>query len=225
MTPRLNRQGHLRWYFRLFRAVGRPLARTILRALYRISIIGLENIPLVGAYLVAPNHISLAEPPLIVSFWPRPLEVVGAVEVLDRPVQGQIMRLYGAIPVIRGAVDRTMLAELMRRLKAGLPALMFPEGGRSHTPGLRQGQQGVAYVALKADVPVVPVALTGTHRGPEEWVRFKRPRVEIAIGDALRLQSAPSSGPARKAFLQIQTERIMQAIAKLLPEGYRGLYE
>lgn len=134
------------------------------------------------------------------------------------------MRLYGGIPVSRGEVDRAMLSELMRRLKAGLPALLFPEGGRSHLPGLRQGQLGVAYAASKANVPVIPVGLTGTHHGKEDWLQFRRPRVEITIGQAINLPPAPEGGPERRAFLKTQTERIMRAIAQLLPENYRGIY-
>lgn len=220
----MNARGQLRWYVRLFRAVGRPVARIILRMLYRISLQGVENIPVHGAYLVAANHISLAEPPIIAAFWPRPLEAVGADDVLHRPIQGQLMRLYGAIPVRRGEVDRAMLTDLVRRLRAGLPALLFPEGGRSHEPGLRQGFIGVAYAALKANVPVVPVGLTGTHRGPEEWLKLKRPKVEISIGKALQLPSPPKSAAERREFLRQQTDRIMRALAQLLPDNYRGLY-
>jgi 1-acyl-sn-glycerol-3-phosphate acyltransferase len=135
------------------------------------------------------------------------------------------MRLYGAIPVLRGEVDRAMLKDLLRRLKAGLPALLFPEGGRSHTPGLRKGYIGVAYAALKARVPVIPVGLTGTHRGPDEWLKLRRPLVEISIGKAIHLPSAPSSGAERREFLRHQTNRIMEALANLLPENYRGIYK
>jgi 1-acyl-sn-glycerol-3-phosphate acyltransferase len=220
----MNERGRLHWYIRFFRSLGRPLARAILRILYHISIFGTENVPRIGAYLVAPNHISLFEPPLIAAFWPKPLEAVGAKEVLLRPIQGQLMRLYGGIPVSRGEVDRAMLSELMRRLKAGLPALLFPEGGRSHLPGLRQGQLGVAYAASKANVPVIPVGLTGTHHGNEDWLQFRRPRVEITIGQAINLPPAPEGGPERRAFLKTQTERIMRALAQLLPENYRGIY-
>lgn len=220
----MNERGQLRWYVRFFRAIGRPMARVILRALYRVSLIGVENVPSEGAYLVAANHISLAEPPLIAAFWPQPLEIVGAVDVLQRPVQGQLMRLYGTIPVNRGEVDRAMLTDLLRRLKAGLPALLFPEGGRSHKPGLQQGFIGVAYAALKARVPIIPVGLTGTHRGPDEWVKLRRPPVEISIGKALYLPSAPSSAKERKEFLRQQTDRIMRALAGILPAEYRGIY-
>ncbi len=192
--------------------------------LARVELHGLEKVPKSGGYLVAANHITLYEPPLILSFWPSELEVVGAVEVLGRPFQGQLMRLYGAIPVHRGSADRRLLKAMVALLRAKRPVLIFPEGGRSHAPGMRRAWNGVAYVAGKAEVPVVPVGVTGTECLTEAMRRGRRARITMTVGDAIHLPPVPWEKPERKAALEANTERVMQAIAALLPPVYHGAY-
>ncbi len=216
--------GPTRWV-RTFRALARPTIRLLFRLLSHIELRGLERIPRSGAYLVAANHISLYEPPLILSFWPCALEVVGAVEVLDRPLQGQLMRMYGAIPVHRGSADRRLLKAMVSLLRAGRAVLIFPEGGRSHSPGMRRAWNGVAYVAGKAEVPVVPVGVTGTEHLTEAMRRGRRARLTMTVGETIHLPRVPWGRPERKAALQANTERVMRAIAALLPPGYRGVYD
>jgi 1-acyl-sn-glycerol-3-phosphate acyltransferase len=208
---------------RFFRWFARPVFRLAFRLLANVRMEGRFHIPASGPYLVAGNHLSLYEPPLLLAFWPETLEVIGAADVLDRPGQGTLMRCYGALPVRRGEPDRAMLKAAIRRLKAGRSLLIFPEGGRSHRPGLRQAWAGVAYIAEKAKVPVLPVAVTGTEillgKG-----RRGRPTLQITVGEALNLAQLPPPGLDRKRQLAQNTEEIMQAIAGLLPEVYRGVY-
>ena len=70
------------------------------------------------------------------------LEIIGAIDVFDKPFQGQLLRAYGVIPVHRGDYDRPLLTQLVRILEAGYPILISPEGSRSHIPGLKLGQAG-----------------------------------------------------------------------------------
>lgn len=215
----------LPWYVRFFRVIAPPFFRALFHILTRVELEGLENVPSKGGYLVASNHISIFEPPLVAVFWPRPLEIVGAVDVLDRPVQGQIMKLYGTLEVHRGEADRSLLMAVIERLKMGLPVLIFPEGGRTHSPGLREGWTGSAYVAAKADVPVVPVGITGTESVVDKLKRMKRTRLTMRVGQPLRLPPVPFRSAARKEALRANTDKIMQAIAALLPPSHRGVYD
>jgi 1-acyl-sn-glycerol-3-phosphate acyltransferase len=222
-VPAVLRRDHPLLPERLFRWFARPTFRLAFRLLSDVRLEGRACIPCAGPYLVAGNHLSLYEPPLLLAFWPEALEVIGAADVLERPGQGTLMRWYGALPVRRQEADRAMLKAAIRRLKAGRSLLIFPEGGRSPPPGLRQAWAGVAYIAEKASVPVLPVAVTGTEVLLGSG-RHGRPTLCITIGEALRFGRLPPVGTDRKRQLQQNTERIMQAIAGLLPEAYRGIY-
>jgi 1-acyl-sn-glycerol-3-phosphate acyltransferase len=192
--------------------------------LSRVQITGVENIPAEGAYIIAVNHVSIFEPPLITAFWPRSIEVAGAVEILDRPIQSQIMRLYGTIPVHRERFDRQLLITLVDRLEAGRPVLIFPEGTRSRKPGLQQASTGVAYIAAKARVNVLPVGVAGTDILAAEIRKFRRTQLVMSVGKMIELPEIPWRSAERKEILRLQTERIMHAIADLLPSAYHGLY-
>ena len=214
----------LPWYSRVFRPVSRAFFRNLFRLLSRVQITGVENIPAEGAYIIAVNHVSIFEPPLITAFWPRSIEVAGAVEILDRPIQSQIMRLYGTIPVHRERFDRQLLITLVDRLEAGRPVLIFPEGTRSRKPGLQQASTGVAYIAAKARVNVLPVGVAGTDILAAEIRKFRRTQLVMSVGKMIELPEIPWRSAERKEILHLQTERIMHAIADLLPSAYHGLY-
>ena len=90
----------------LARRILRPIFRSIFYVLSRVRITGLENVPTSGAYLIAFNHVSIVDPPLVTAFWPVAPEVMGAVEVWGRPGQSLLARWYGGIPVHRDQYDR-----------------------------------------------------------------------------------------------------------------------
>jgi 1-acyl-sn-glycerol-3-phosphate acyltransferase len=110
-------------------------------------------------------------------------------------------------------------------LRSGRPLLIAPEGGRSHTPGLKRGLPGVAYVVDKAKVPVVPVGVIGsTEDFFQRASRGQRPTIEMNIGKAFHLPDVVGRGDERKEALQRNTDQIMIEIAKLLPAEYQGIY-
>jgi 1-acyl-sn-glycerol-3-phosphate acyltransferase len=96
-------------HIRLMRPGIRSAFRGLFHLLGKITINGLDHIPNEGAYLIAYNHISLYDPPFVVSFWPCAPEVVGAAEVWERRGQGTLLRMYGVIPVHRGDYDRSLI--------------------------------------------------------------------------------------------------------------------
>ncbi len=209
--------------------ISRPILKAVFRLLYRtlgrVTIIGKENIPHGRPCVVAMNHVSIFDPPLAGSFWPGPLEIIGAIDVFEKPYQGQLLRAYGVLPVHRGDYDRPLLTRMVSMLKAGYPLLISPEGSRSHVPGLMRAKPGVAYLIEKTGVPAVPVALVGTTE--DFWQRAKsgqRPPLEIRIGKPIQLPAITAKGTDRHEARQNNADLVMRHIAGLLPVNYRGVY-
>jgi 1-acyl-sn-glycerol-3-phosphate acyltransferase len=203
----------------------RPLFRGLFHILSSVLITGKNNIPKKGPYLVACNHISLFEPPFILAFWPEALEAAGAVEIWERPGQNVLARLYGGIPVHRGEYDRGLVEKLTSVLKSGYPLLIAPEGGRTHTIGMRRGNPGAAYIIDQTHVPVVPVGIQGTTDDfLKKALRWERPTIEMHIGIPFTLPPLEGRGEARRKARQQNADIIMQHIAELLPPDYHGVY-
>lgn len=207
------------------RPVLKVVFRQIFRILGRVKMTGRQNIPFGKSYVVAMNHISIYDPPLIASFWPEMMEIIGASDVFFKPGQGQLLKLYGVIPVHRGEYDRALLQRIVSTIKSGYPLLIAPEGGRSHVPAMRRAFPGVAYIIEETSVPVLPVGLVGTTE--DFWQRAKRgerPQLEIRVGPSFRLPAIKEKGAARREARQRNADLVMQHVAGLLPEHYRGVY-
>ena len=216
---------HVPFRFRLSRPVLKAAFRLIFHILGRVRVIGKENVPYGEPYVVAMNHISIFDPPLIAAFWPEVLEIIGASDVFVKPGQGQLLKAYGVIPVHRGEYDRALLKRIVSIIKAGRPFLIAPEGGRSHVPAMRRAFPGIAYIIEGTGVPVVPVGLVGTTE--DFWQRAKRgekPKLEIRIGTPILLPPIIEKGAARREARQHNADLVMQHLAGLLPEEYRGVY-
>ena len=221
----MDSEYHLPIRVRLFRSVLRPSFRIIFHALSRVKISGKENIPPRGAYLIAFNHVSLFEPPLICAFWPVAPEAMGAAEIWDRPGQSLLARGYGGIPVHRDQYDRRLIETALMILQSGYPLVIAPEGERSHTPGMQSAHRGVAFLMDKARVPVVPVGVVGnTEDFLVRALHGERPLIEMRIGQPLNFPSAETLGVSRHEARQRLTDAVMTQIAALLPPDYRGVY-
>ena len=210
---------------RLARVVLKPAFQALFHILARIRVTGGENVPFGKPYLVAFNHISTFDPPFLLAFWPEMLEGMAAVEVWSRPGQAQLVRIYYAIPVHRGEYDRDLLDRALSVLAAGKPLLLAPEGGRSHHVGMRRAHPGIAFLAEKARVPVVPVGIVGTTDDFfKRAVRFDRSLLEMRIGKPVELPEVTGKGDERREARQRNADLVMTHIARLLPEDYRGVY-
>jgi 1-acyl-sn-glycerol-3-phosphate acyltransferase len=210
---------------KLSRPITKAVFRFIFHVLARVRVIGRENIPYGKPYVVAMNHVSIFDPPLVGAFWPESLEIIGAADVFDKPGQGQVLKLYGVIPVHRGDYDRVLLTKIIRIINSGYPLLIAPEGGRSHVPAMRRAKSGVAYIVEQTGVPVVPAALVGTTE--DFWQRAKRgdrPQLEMRIGKPIDLPEITSKGNERHEARQLNADLVMRHLAGLLPEEYRGVY-
>ncbi len=212
--------------YRFFRGVLRPSFRLVFRLLSDVKIIGRENIPRDGAYLITINHVSTYEPPFILAFWPTSAEAAGAIEIWSRPGQAILVRLFHGIPIHRGEFDRHAIESMIGALQSGHPLLIAPEGGRTHDVGMRRALPGVAYIVDKTRVPVVPVGIVGTTDDFfKRALHLQRPRLEMRIGKPVSLPAVEGNGAERRAALQANADQIMQAIADLVPPEYHGIYQ
>ncbi len=198
-----------------------------LRLLIRFRIEGLEHVPPVGPALVVANHLHNADPVLIIAAYTRPVLFMAKKELFSVPVIRWFVRQSGAFPVDRGKPDRSALRHAEKLLSEGMLVGIFPEGTRSITGGLTAPHPGVALLALRAGVPVIPTAIWGTEvlpfNGYKGRVRGRGwPRVTVRIGQPFLIATRDEAGQRRD--LDEVAEEIMLAIARLLPPQYRGVY-
>ena len=195
-----------------------PLARLI----WRPVVTGLDNVPGTGPVILASNHLSFIDSVVIPLVAPRPVVFLTKAEYFTgRGVKGRLTAWFftaiGSIPVERGAFRgaRAALDVALGVLADGRAFGIYPEGSRSPDGRLYRGRIGVAWLALTAQVPVVPVALTGTERIQPVGSRLPRPhRVTVRFGAPLDFREhygAAGSARARRAV----TDEVMAAIAEL----------
>jgi 1-acyl-sn-glycerol-3-phosphate acyltransferase len=213
------------FHIRLNRVVMKPVFQGIFHIFSRVKISGLKNVPLGTAYIVAFNHISIFDPPLLAAFWPEMAEVIGASDVFLKKGQGLLLKMYGVIPVRRGEYDRSLFEKIFAILRSERPLVIAPEGGRSHETAMQRAQPGIGYIIERVRVPIVPVGMLGTTE--DFWQRAKRgerPRLEISIGRPFYLNPVHVKNTERKINRQQNADLVMRHIAGLLPAEYHGVY-
>ncbi len=196
----------------------------ILSVLYnlisRVEIVGAEKIPREGGVIIAINHLGRLDTPLVAIASPRKITPFGAIKYRSWPVFRQIMEAANVIWVHRGEFDRESLQKSLEVLRLGGALGIAPEGTRSPTRALQRGKEGVAYLASRADVPIVPAGITGTERLKDDLGHLRRMHMRIVFGEPFRLPKGRLRGEA----LAEATDLIMRRIAALLPPEYRGVY-
>jgi len=210
---------------RISRRILRLFFKTLFHLLGKVELSGMDNIPDHNRYVIVFNHVSLVEVPFIAAFWPRVIEIIGALAVWGRGFQALIAKMWAGIQVDRTQFDREIFKQVELVLQAEQPLMISPEGGRSHHPGLRRGKAGVAYIIDKVDVVVLPVAVVGnTIDFLTKGLRLKRPTIQMIVGEPFVVPPLKGRGEERRSARQKNTDYIMARLAALLPENYRGVY-
>ncbi len=206
---------------RILRFLIRTIGFTLLAKLDHVE--GVEKVPARGPAILMINHISFADPFVVMHVLPRNIVPMAKIEVYSYPVVGIFPRLYGVIPVQREETDRRAIQGAMDVLEAGEIILVAPEAHRG--PQLRQGKEGVAYLATRVDAPIVPVAIDGTIGFPTFRLlpRWREPGASVRFGDPFRFKS-PGGERAGGEMLRLMTDEAMYILAAMLPEGRRGFY-
>jgi 1-acyl-sn-glycerol-3-phosphate acyltransferase len=183
----------------------------------RIRLRGRYNVPRKGPYIIASNHLSWTDIPLVPLFIPGKVVYMAKEEAFYSKV-GWLVRFMGAFPVKRGEGDRQAIRAAGEQLAKGKVFIIFPEGHRSDTHSMIKAHAGLGMIALRSGVPVVPVAIWGS----EKALRKFGAQVTISYGKPLVLK--PKGEKTTREDIKEATEEIMYRIASMLPPEYRGVY-
>lgn len=195
---------------------------TLVKPLFcRLRIEGREHIPLQGGCIITCNH-TMGPDFLVISYVsPRQVFFMVKAELLARSrLLRKFLTHHGCFPVRRGEGDMDAISHAIELVKRGSILGMFPEGTRSRSGKLQRGRSGAAYVAIQAQVPIIPAVVINAEHifKPRNWLSFKpRPEVIAQIGRPL----PPPSDPTDRGALKTYTREIMDAMAAMLPSAMR----
>jgi len=175
------------------------------RILWRARATGTEHVPLDGPLIVACNHVSYLDPPVMGSFCPRQIHFMAKKQLFDIPVLGAAIRAVGAYPVDREGTPTAAIKRSVELLRTGECIGIFPEGTRN-LEGDVQARQGVALLASLGKAPVVPACIAGSNHARSLG------KIKVAFGAPLRL---PSDRKATRDDLAKFTDDVMSAIRAL----------
>jgi len=185
---------------------------------------GIENIPPSGGLIVATNHMSRMDIPVLFTL-PKRVKVTALVttKYLKYPLLRWFIITAEGIWLDRDIADFAAIRQAVQKLDQGFAVGISPEGTRSSTGQLLEGKPGTALIALRAQVPVLPVALIGTETSVVELRHFRKPHISVEYGKVI--QPPKLDREHREEQLNQLTTEIMCQIAAMMPEKYHGFYK
>lgn len=183
------------------------------KIIFRLRVIGVENIPKAGGVIISANHNSYFDIPLLGCALPRPVDNIAKSELFRNKIIAILFRKLGGFPIRRGQMDRSAIKEAVDRLKAGGMLSYYPEGTRSKDGSLQAPKAGIGRIVVKSGARVVPVYIHGTH--------CPRPfrRVTVYFGKPIdfqmEIEKAEKEGVHAKALYATISGRIMREISVL----------
>lgn len=197
-------------------ALGRPTIGTVVKLAAALRVYGAERVPRTGGLVVACNHFSWIDPPVLGAASPRTLYYMAKVEAHRVPGLGQLMRAFGAFPVRRGESDRDAVRTMRQIVADGHALGLFVEGTRQRSGVPGPVQPGAAMVAINEGVPVVPVAIHGS----QSWKPGNFAPVSVAWGEPRTFEGLPRGGKGYKEA-SAEIERAIHALWGWLVEVHR----
>lgn len=203
--------------------IGWSLFRIIYAIYFRWRVFHPERVPKTGPVILASNHLSFLDPPLVGSGLDRGINYLARKTLFRYPGIGTLLRSWNAVPVDRDGGSAAGLKEILDRLKRGGAIIMFPEGTRSRNGQLQPGRSGIGLAIMKSDAPVIPVRVFGTYEAYGKGVKLPRPhRVQVKYGQPmyfskLRDEAKTCSKDRLKEIYQEVANNLMAEIAKLQP--------
>jgi 1-acyl-sn-glycerol-3-phosphate acyltransferase len=185
------------------------------RSLFSMRVIGAKNLITEGPVLVASNHQSFLDPPLIGNLYKDEM-VYLARKTLFTPFTRWVYQNWNAIPVDQDRPDMASLKTIIRKLKEGQRVLVFPEGERTTTGDLGEAAPGIGLVAMKSGVPIQPVRISGARDAlPRGSARIHFARITVSIGPPIYLTPEEIKNSKGKEDYERIAKRIMTAIKAL----------
>lgn len=188
----------------------------------RLSVTGQEAMPPYGPLLIASNHLSLNDAGTLVVALPRPVVFLAKKELWEKPIGRFYCNAVGAVPLDRERGGGEALRYALQALQQDKAILMFPEGRISATGGMQAARTGLAWLALKTQAPILPVGIAGSEKFPSWRMPIPLARWQVTVGTPFTPPVV--EGPITRPLLNAVTDMVMQRIAALLPEDYRGIY-
>lgn len=202
---------------------------TIVKPLYHIflswEVIGRKNVPPSGPLIVVANHVHVIDGELLLFGVSRWIIYIAKEPLFHYPILGALLRWAQALVVYRQGTfndTRKLLEQVEQTLNKGSVIGIFPEGKRSHQGKLQAGKPGLALLASRMHIPILPVGISGTDKiHGISWL-WKRPHIVINIGKPFYLPQP--NGRVTKLQRKALADLMMQKIAVLLPPEYQGVY-
>ena len=201
----------------------------VFRAMYatyfRWRVFNAENVPVRGGVILASNHASFLDPPLVGSGLKRDINYLARESLFRFPGIGALLRSWNAVPVDRDGGGARGLKAILDRLLAGGAIILFPEGTRTRDGKLQPARSGIGLTVIKSTAPVVPVRVFGTFDAYGRHVKLPRPcRVTVKYGrplsfEQLRAEAKTCDKARLKEIYQQVADEIMAAIASLEPKA------
>src|SRR5947207_5365187 len=201
----------------------------IFRFLYRFycgwRVYNPERVPLTGPLILASNHASILDPPLVGAPVHRAINYLARESLFRFPVIGWVLRSWNAVPVDREGGGAKGLRAILDRLLDGGAIILFPEGTRTRDGKLQPARSGIGLTVIKSSAPVVPVRVIGTFEAFSRFMSFPRPRrVSVKFGlpmmfERLREEAKSCSKERLKEIYQQVADELMAAIARLGPSS------
>jgi 1-acyl-sn-glycerol-3-phosphate acyltransferase len=201
--------------------LGWSFFRIFYRVYNRWQVFNPENVPSTGPAILASNHASFMDPPLVGAAARREINYLARESLFRFPVIGPILKAVNAVPVDREGGGAAGLRAIFDRLLKGGAIILFPEGTRTPDGSLRSAKSGIGLTVIKSEAPVVPVRVFGTFEAFSRHHSFPRPtKIVVKFGKpldfaALREESKTCSRPRLKEIYQEVADEIMRAIAAL----------
>jgi len=203
--------------------VGWSLFRLMYSTYFRWRCYNTGRVPLSGPVILASNHASFLDPPLVGSALDRPINYLARESLFRLPGVGALLRSWQAVPVDRDGGTGKGLKRILERLEAGGGMILFPEGTRTMDGNLQPARAGVGLAVIKSSAPVVPARVFGTYQAFGRHRRIPRPcRVIVKFGEPMffagpRAEAAGCSKQRLKEIYQQVADEIMAAISNLEP--------